>query len=94
MYMVYDGKKPEGSFSINWLKSGKSMVPYSVTFFDFSNTVDLLFGSKVDMSVKAKLEIDMMGASIVYYIPVIAAVVNSGKYDMSDKECKYRSSSK
>lgn len=85
-YMVYDGKKVDGSFSINWLKSGKSMVPYSVTFFDTTNTMNLLFGDEVDTSVKARLEIDMMGASIVYYIPVIAAVVNSGKYDMSDKD--------
>lgn len=87
MYIVSDkdGSIPKSSFSINFLKSGQSMVPYSVAFFNQANTASLFF---VDSStpIKAQLEIKMMGASIVYYIPVIANVINSGKFDISSEE--------
>lgn len=96
VYSVVDTKKYQNicSFTINWLKSGKSMVPYSVCFFNTQSTKELLFGilgnssSKKEETVntKAQLSIDMMGASIVYYLPVIAAVVNSKKFDMSSDE--------
>nr|DAM31494.1 MAG TPA: AAA domain protein [Ackermannviridae sp.] len=87
MYIVSDkdGSIPKSSFSINFLKSGQSMVPYSVAFFNQANTASLFF---VDSStpIKAQLEIKMMGASIVYYIPVIANVINNGKFDISSEE--------
>lgn len=96
VYSVVDTKKYQNicSFTINWLKSGKSMVPYSVCFFNPQSTKELLFGilgngsSKKEETVntKAQLSIDMMGASIVYYLPVIAAVVNGKKFDMSSEE--------
>ena len=88
MYIVSDknGSIPKASFTINFLKSGQSMVPYSVTFFDQPTTASLFFGDDTNKPIKAKLEIDMMGASIVYYIPVIAYIVNSGKFDISPDE--------
>lgn len=88
MYIVSDkdGSIPKSSFSINFLKSGQSMVPYSVAFFNQSNTASLFFGDSSNPPIKAQLEIKMMGASIVYYIPVIANVINSGKFDISAEE--------
>lgn len=76
-------------FGINFLKSGQSMVPYSTIFFDEEHTTQFLLndsGTKAMSSVKSQLEIKMMGASIVYYIPVIASVINSGKFDISSEE--------
>lgn len=76
-------------FGINFLKSGQSMVPYSTIFFDEEHTAQFLLndsGTKAMSSVKSQLEIKMMGASIVYYIPVIASVINSGKFDISSEE--------
>ena len=72
-----------GQFFINWLKSGNSRVPYSVVFFDKDRTAEYCFNSG---KAKANLEIDMLGASIVYYIPVISAVINSGKFNISDSD--------
>lgn len=88
MYIVSDkgGSIPKSSFSINFLKSGQSMVPYSVAFFNQTNTASLFFGGDDNKPIKAQLEIKMMGASIVYYIPVIANVINSGKFDISSEE--------
>lgn len=88
MYIVSDkdGSIPKSSFSINFLKSGQSMVPYSVAFFNQSNTASLFFGDSSNPPIRAQLEIKMMGASIVYYIPVIANVINSGKFDISGEE--------
>lgn len=88
MYIVSDkdGSIPKSSFSINFLKSGESMVPYSVAFFNQTNTAALFFGGDSNANIKAQLEIKMMGASIVYYIPVISNVINSGKFDISSEE--------
>lgn len=88
MYIVSDkdGSIPKSSFSINFLKSGQSMVPYSVAFFNQTNTASLFFGGDDNKPIKAQLEIKMMGASIVYYIPVIANVINLGKFDISSEE--------
>lgn len=73
-------------FTINFLKSGESMVPYSVAFYDKNNTIKLLWSLEGSTNLKANLEIKMMGASIVYYIPVISNIINSGKFDISSEE--------
>ena len=73
-------------FTINFLKSGESMVPYSVAFYDKNNTIKLLWSLEGSTNLKANLEIKMMGASIVYYIPVISNIINSGKLDISSEE--------
>ena len=62
------------------------MVPYSVAIFGKDNAEKFLWGRDSNASFKANLEIKMMGASIVYYIPVIANVINSGKFDISSEE--------
>lgn len=88
MYVVVDkdGVSMKSSFSINFLKSGQSMVPYSIIFFDKSYCTSMLWSNVSTYTAKAQLEIKMMGASIVYYIPVIANVINSGKFDISSEE--------
>lgn len=88
MYVVVDKDEVsmKSSFSINFLKSGQSMVPYSIIFFDKSYCTSMLWGNVSTYTAKAQLEIKMMGASIVYYIPVIANVINSGKFDISSEE--------
>lgn len=88
MYVVVDkdGVSMKSSFSINFLKSGQSMVPYSIIFFDKSYCTSMLWGNVSTYTAKAQLEIKMMGASIVYYIPVITNVINSGKFDISSEE--------
>lgn len=73
------------SFGINWLKTNNSMVPYSVTFFNQKNTSLLLFANTHD-TAKASLEINMLGSSIIYYIPIIANVINSGELNLSSDE--------
>lgn len=74
------------AFAINFLQSGESMVPYSVAIFKKDNAEKFLWSRDNNASFKANLEIKMMGASIVYYIPVIANVINSGKFDISSEE--------
>ena len=88
MYLVVDkdGVSMKSSFSINFLKSGQSMVPYSIIFFNKSYCTSMLWGNVSTYTAKAQLEIKMMGASIVYYIPIIANVINSGKFDISSEE--------
>lgn len=84
-YAVIQDKKPVQEFTINWLKSGKSMVPYSVAFFGGKTAEQFMFADTLS-TVKADLVIDMMGASIAYYIPVIAEVIKSGDFSLSSDE--------
>lgn len=87
VYYVMDKSHTNvAAFAINFLQSGESMVPYSVAIFGKDNAEKFLWGKDNNASFKANLEIKMMGASIVYYIPVIANVINSGKFDISSEE--------
>ena len=87
VYYVMDKSNTNvAAFAINFLQSGESMVPYSVAIFGKDNADKFLWSRDSNASFKANLEIKMMGASIVYYIPVIANVINSGKFDISSEE--------
>ena len=87
VYYVMDKSHTNvAAFAINFLQSGESMVPYSVAIFGKDNAEKFLWSRDNNTSFKANLEIKMMGASIVYYIPVIANVINSGKFDISSEE--------
>lgn len=81
-----DGKESIAAFTVNFLASGQSMVPYSVAFYNKETVKKFLWKDEDTANFKANLEINMMGASIVYYIPVIANVINSGKFDLSSDE--------
>ena len=85
-YVMDKSNNNVAAFAINFLQSGESMVPYSVAIFRKDNAEKFLWSRDNNASFKANLEIKMMGASIVYYIPVIANVINSGKFDISSEE--------
>ena len=85
-YVMDKSHNNVAAFAINFLQSGESMVPYSVAIFKKDNAEKFLWSRDNNASFKANLEIKMMGASIVYYIPVIANVINSGKFDISSEE--------
>lgn len=70
-------------WTINYLQSGKSVAPYSVDFFDEEGYADLMLDSG---KATAKLSLNMLGASIVYYIPVICHIVNGGNFDLSEED--------
>lgn len=83
------GAKFPKSFSINWLKSGNSTAPYSVSFFDAENTNKILWNyEKGQDAAKANLTINFKGASIVYYLPVIAYVINNNAWDLGEEDAK------
>ena len=58
-------------FTFNWLNSGKSSQIYSISFF---KNMNIFF----DGRGKADLNIDTMGCSIVYFIPIISHIINTG----------------
>lgn len=74
-----DDKKTMSVFAINWLKNKSSVEAYSILFF---KNVDVLFNLKT----KSPLSLYTMGRSIVYFIPIIAYVINNDEYDLSQKE--------
>lgn len=84
MITVNNDKIIDNLFIINWLKSGGSKVPYSVAFFPKGMANE--FMTQDVNTWKASLVINMMGCSIVYFIPVIAEVLKSGKFDISSDE--------
>ena len=80
-YMVVPKNDPARSslFQINFAQSKNNVDVYSIDFFD---EMDLLFNGKA----KSKLTLYTMGSSIVYFLPIIWTVVNSGNYNLSEKE--------
>lgn len=80
-YMVVPKNDPVHSslFQINFAQSKNNVDVYSIDFFD---EMDLLFNGKA----KSKLTLYTMGSSIVYFLPIIWTVVNSGNYNLSEKE--------
>ena len=80
-YMVVPKNDPAQSslFQINFAQSKGNVDVYSIDFFD---EMDLLFNGKA----KSKLTLYTMGSSIVYFLPIIWTVVNSGNYNLSEKE--------
>ena len=80
-YMVVPKNDPAKSslFQINFAQSKNNVDVYSIDFFD---EMDLLFNGKA----KSKLTLYTMGSSIVYFLPIIWTVVNSGNYNLSEKE--------
>ena len=81
-YLVI-GKKPEDTrfFQLNWLIEKKSSEVYSIDFF---KNADVYWYGKG----KADLTIKTLGSSIVYLIPIIYTVINTGDYNLSNTEVK------
>lgn len=77
-YVAYKNGKLK-CFTICWNKSNDKLDPYSINFFD---NINILF----DGRGKSNLSIRLFKNSLIYYIPIIAYVVNSGNYDLSQNK--------
>lgn len=80
-YMVVSKKNPDKSsmFQINFSQGKEKTDIYSIDFF---KNVDFLFTGKG----KTDLTLYTLGSSIVYFLPIIWSVINSGKYNISKDE--------
>lgn len=80
-YMVVPKKSPEKSslFQINFKQSEDNSNVFSIDFF---KDMDLLWNGKS----KSDLTIYTMGSSIVYFLPIIWTIVNTGDYNLSERE--------
>ena len=81
IYLVYRNrdKVSDQCFTLNFLNSGKSSEVYSISIFD--NPALVFKGTD-----KAKTTIFTMGASIVYFMPLIYHIVNNEDYKVGKKD--------
>lgn len=80
-YMIVSKKNPSNAslFQINFKQSGDDSNVFSIDFF---KDMDILWTGKA----KSNLTIYTMGSSIVYFLPIIWTVVNTGDYNLSERE--------
>lgn len=84
--VVGDGKKIiDRGFSVNFAVNGKSMEPFSVSFYDPDGMRDLWWDDDTP-TTHAALDVSMMGASIVYYLPIIYHIMNTGSFELTDEK--------
>ena len=81
-YLIVRGDAKIKLVGLNLLRTSKSNEVYSIDFFD---NMDILF---TDNPVKTKLSIYTLGSSIVYFLPVIWTIINSGNTDIDSDEVK------
>ena len=75
---IVSNKNRTNVININWTKSGKSNEVYSIDIFDSAEVL-------MNKQSKANISIYTLGASIVYFLPAIWNIVNTGKYDVSEE---------
>lgn len=85
IFLVVDTKtERRGSikvlFTLNWLREGNSNIIHSIDFF--SNPQKLI-QKGYD---KTLLTLNTLGTSIVFFLPIIWSVINSGNYSISQDE--------
>ena len=73
------GKANDRVVQFNWLNDTESRDVYSVDFFEDET---ILWTGKA----KTVLSLYTLGQSIVYFLPIIWTVINSGKYDITQKD--------
>ena len=73
-------------FSINYRIEDDSANAFSISFFDNKASNDLLFGSKG--KAKVTLEIETLGTSVAYFIPIICHIVKNDDYNISKERAK------
>ena len=73
-------------FSINYKIEDDSANAFSISFFDSKATTDLLFGPKG--KAKVTLEIETLGTSVAYFIPIICHIVKNDDYNISQERAK------
>lgn len=74
------------SFSINYKIEDDSANAFSISFFDPKATNDLFFKPKG--KAKVTLEIETLGTSIAYFIPIICHIVKNDDYNISQERAK------
>ena len=73
-------------FSINYKIEDDSANAFSISFFDSKATNDLLFSPKG--KAKVTLEIETLGTSVAYFIPLICHIVKNDDYNISQERAK------
>ena len=73
-------------FSINYRIEDDSANAFSISFFDPKATNDLLFKPKG--KAKVTLEIETLGTSVAYFIPIICHIVKNNDYNISAERAK------
>lgn len=84
-YFIWLDKNPK-MWSINYLISSESAEAYSISFFNEETSRKFLFGN--DNNYKATLNINTLGTSVAYFIPIICNIVKNGNYSISKTEAK------
>ena len=89
-YMLCISKDKFGKFdkmlTIDFLKSDSSRVPYSFAFYNKEAINKVLWGDDKEQSVKSVLSVYTLGASIVYFIPIISRVIMTNKFELTKDE--------
>ena len=89
MQSCYFGSYIDGAFrvfSINYRIEDDSANAFSISFFDSKASNDLLFGRKG--KAKVTLEIETLGTSVAYFIPIICHIVKNDDYNISQERAK------
>ena len=73
-------------FSINYRIEDDSANAFSISFFDPKATNDLLFKPKG--KAKVTLEIETLGTSVAYFIPIICHIVKNDDYNIRPERAK------
>lgn len=73
-------------FSINYRIEDDSANAFSISFFDPKATNDLFFKPKG--KAKVTLEIETLGTSVAYFIPIICHIVKNDDYNISQERAK------
>lgn len=82
MFCCTNNLQPEICFSLNFLVGEKNAEVYSISFF---KNWDFLWRYE---NGKSELTIYTMGNSLVYFLPLIFEILNTQKFDISNKKFK------
>ena len=84
-YFIWLDKNPK-VWSLNYLINSKSSEVYSISFFNEETSRKFLFGN--ENNYKATLNINTLGTSVAYFIPIICSIVKNGNYTINKTEAK------
>lgn len=89
MLCTVDGTgKFDKMLTIDFLKSDNSRIPYSFAFYNRDAIERVLWGKDEELSVKSVLSVYTLGASIIYFIPIISRVLKTNKFELTKDEIK------
>lgn len=74
------------AFALNYLRNGESVEVYSISFFNETETGNLLWQSS--KTVNANLHIDTLGTSVAYFIPIICHIAKNNVKSISKEEAE------